>query len=144
MIHLKIALATSAILSLVVAGTGFTVQQPTVTSTFYLDNSAGVTQGPITPGTQVLIQSEITSTDNWITTSQIGGSGNCLNSITFDQEPGNVSDGIGDGQYSLQEAINAVWAEYLRENFDLPTNGNSFTPPGSGASAITIGRASCP
>jgi len=145
MTNVKAALAATAIALVVVGTIAFTSKKPTVTSTYYFDESIGSTRGPITPGIQVLIHSEIVTAANWITTAQMGGSGSCLNSITFDQESGDRSDGIADGQYSLQEAINAVWAEYVSGlQFDLPTSGNDFVPPVAGASAITIGRASCP
>jgi hypothetical protein len=141
---LKYSIAAIVILSLMVIGFSYaTKSKKTITTvTYYFDCSVGLTRGGITPGTQVLIQSEVTSTANWVTTAQSCSSGAFLCSITFDQEPGDVSDGISDGQYSLQEAINAVWAEYIRNNqFDLPTHGNCFTPSVTGASAICIRRA---
>jgi hypothetical protein len=139
--HLRVSFVVIA--SLIVTGTAFTLnsKKPTASVIYYYDENVGLTRGAINPGSQVLIQSEVKTKSNWIASAQTGGSGAYLNAIMFDQEPGDVSDGIADGQYSLQEAIDAVWSEYTRMlQFDLPTHGNSFTPATSGASAITIGR----
>jgi hypothetical protein len=137
---LKVVFASAAVLA--IAAVVFAFAKPTTTVTFYYDNSVGLTRGPLN-GTSQLIQSEVKTAADWITTAQLGGSGSYLNSIQFDQEAGDVSNGIADGHYSKQEAINAVWDEYVRNSqFTLPTDGNSFTPAVSGASPITIGRAS--
>ena len=117
-------------------------KKPTVTVSYYYNCSAGLSRGAITAGTQVLIESEVKKVANWVTAYHASSPGGNLNAITFDQEPENVSDGIADGHYSLQEAIDAVWAEYTRSSqFNLPANGNCFIPPVEGASAICIGRA---
>ncbi len=143
MIKISIALILVCFLGVTIVAYNSKSQKPTAQVTYYYDHSVGVTYCPITPGTMVLIQSEITDAANWTTTppSPSCSPGACLCSITFDQEPGDASDGISDGQYSLQEALNALWAEYVKASqFDLPAHNNSFTPSVSGASAITIGR----
>jgi len=135
----KVIITSIAIIAIAVVVFAFV--KPTTTATFYYDNSIGLKRGPIN-GTQQLIQSEVTSTANWIPTAQIGAPGLNLNAIVFDQESDDASNGIADGHYSLQEAVNAVWSEYVKNNqFTLPLDGQSFTPPVPGASAITIERA---
>ncbi len=144
MTKLKAVLAASVLTPLVIAALGYTTQKPSATATFYFKKGTNLTRRVINPGTQALSQSEITNTANWTTTTQISAPGLYLSSITFDQEPGDESDGIGDGQYSLQEAINALWNEYVRSSqFDLPGHDKSFTPDVPGATPITIGRTAC-
>jgi len=132
-------LAITFLFSVVYAFT--TLKKPRATVTFYFDNSVGLTRGGINLGKMVLIQSEIKSTTNWVTSMQTTAPGAYLNSITFDMEAGDESDGITDGQYSLQEAVNAVWDEYRKYSlYDLPVHNNMFIPSIPGASPITIGR----
>jgi len=115
--------------------------KPTSYVTRYFNRSIGLTRGPINPGTQVLIAAEVKDPDNWVTTVYTSAAGAYLNGIYYMEEPGDVSDGIADGQYSKQEAINEVWNEYVRgSQYNLPGYVSSFTPPTSGASAITIQR----
>ena len=147
MTTIKTALAGITIASLIAGGLGFApdFKSPATTSTFYYNNNADLTRGPITPGIQVLIQNEVKNIANWTTKASAEGlGGSCLSSITFDHEPRDESDGIDDGQYSLQEAVNAVWDEYVRQQYDLPTAGKCLIPAISNASAIVIGRSSCP
>jgi hypothetical protein len=144
MTKLKAALAASVITPLVITALGYTTQKPGAIETFYFKKVTNSSRKVINPGTQALSKSEITNTANWTTTTQLSAPGLYLSSIAFDQEPGDASDGIGDGQYSLQEAINALWNEYIRSSqFDLPGHDKSFTPDIPGATPITIGRAAC-
>jgi hypothetical protein len=138
---LRVAIASLAVASVVVAAFAFTTNKKATLKLFYQKN-IGLTRGPIN-GTSQLIQSEVTDVTNWATSGATDVTGSYLNSITFDQEPNDVSDGISDGQYSKAEAIQEVWNEYVRvvgsaPQYQLPSNGSSFTP--TGASAITVGR----
>jgi hypothetical protein len=140
---MKFIIALAAITCLFFLVNSFTTknEKPSATVTFYYDNTVGLTRGGINLGTMVLIQSEVKNTANWVTTMQTNAPGAYLNSITFDMEPGDVTNGITDGQYSLLEAVNAVWDEYMKYGlYDLPTHNNMFTPSVPGASPITIGR----
>ncbi|OQP59909.1 hypothetical protein A3860_35960 [Niastella vici] len=142
--RLKVRLASVTFSLLIVSAFPYAthIKKPTTTVTYYYNCGTGLSRGTINPGTQVLIESEVKKAANWVTAFHASSPGGNLNSITFDQETDNVSDGIADGQYSLQEAIDAVWTEYTRSSqFNLPANGNCFTPPVEGASAICIGRA---
>ncbi len=147
MTNLKAVLAATAISSLIVIAFGYASKSKKATVTYYFDCSVGLIRGPLN-GTNLLVQSEVKMIANWVTTVHHCYGGDYLCGIMFDQESGNVSDGIADGQYSLQEAIDQVFAEYIRSSqFTLPSHNNSFTPAISGASAITILRASsnsCP
>ena len=135
---IKVVLASVAVVAIAVVAFAFV--KPTTTATFYFDNSVGLKRGPIN-GTSQLIMNEVTTTTNWVPTAQVSAPGLYLNAISFDQEAGDVSNGISDGHYSLQEAVTAVWNEYTRSNqFMLPANGSSFTPAGT-TSPITIERA---
>jgi hypothetical protein len=143
--YLKAPLAFIALSHLIVVAltSAKHIIKPTATVTYYYHCSEGLPRGVINAGKQVLQESEVKKVANWVTTFHAGSPGAYLNSITFDQETGDVTDGIADGQYSLQEAIDQVWTEYVRDSqYDLPANGNCFTPAVSGASAICIGRAS--
>src|SRR5690349_6691742 len=107
MIKLKASLAATAFASLVVTSFAYTtkINKPIAKVTFYYCGNS-------ISGTFILPESEVRKTANWATTLQIESSGAFLNSITFAQESDNVSDGITDGQYSLQEAIDALWSHY--------------------------------
>jgi len=119
--------------------------KPFTTYVMYYDLNLFQTRGPINPGTKVLDQLEVQDLNNWTTTFQQSATGAYLNGISFVQESSgiDVSDGIADGEYSRQEAVNELWKEYSKGTpaaYDLPTNGNTFTPSVSGASAITVER----
>ena len=131
MINVKTALISITIALLLVGGFGFTAK-PTDTITYYY-------RGPTASGASLLSENEVRNTANWSTTCQISYPINSLHSITFNQESGNESNGIGDGKYSLQEAINAVWFEYASSG--RSEQGRCFTPAISGASVICIGKA---
>lgn len=135
---IKVVFASVAVVAIAVVAFAF-AKKPTATMTYYFDNSVGLTRGPLN-GTNLLVQSEVKTAANWVTTFQTGTGGDYLNAIKFDQEAS--SDGIADGQYSLQEAIDQVYAEYIKNSqYTLPGHNASFTPAISGASAITIERA---
>jgi hypothetical protein len=147
MTNVKTVLTGITIASLIAGGLGFTsnFKRPATTSTFYYNKHTDLTRGPIISGTQVLIQNEVKNIDNWTSEASAEDPGvSCLSSITFNHEPRDISDGIEDGQYSLQEAVNAVWDEYVRDQYDLPPAGKCITPAVTNASAIVIGRSSCP
>ena len=134
MTKLKAAMAAAAAASLIVTSFAYTtkINAPTAKITYYYC-------GATTNGTSILPESDVRKSANWTTTLQIGSSGVFLNSITFAQESDNVSNGITDGQYSLQEAIDALWFHYLRFlKYSPPTQKKCITPPESGASAICI------
>ncbi len=136
---IKVVLASLAVVAIAVVAFSF-AKKPTATMTYYFDNSQGLVRGPLN-GSNLLVQSEVKMAANWITTPQTGTGGDFLNAIKFDQE--SSSDGIADGQYTLQEAIDQVYAEYVRNSqYTLPGHNASFTPAISGASPITIERAS--
>jgi hypothetical protein len=139
----KIALAALIIINCIATLFGFTSDKnKKFTLTIFFQKGIGLTRGPIN-GSAQLIQSEVTDVTNWVTSGNVSVTGNYLNSITFDQEPNDISDGISDGQYSKAEAIAEVWNEYVRTvgsapQYQLPNNGSCFTPVGG--SAICIGR----
>lgn len=140
----KAALAVATITPLVIAALGHTIPKPTSTATFYYKKDEQTTRKAINANIQTLTEKEITNKANWTTTTQSASPGLYLGSITFDHEPEDASDGIEDGQYSLQEAINALWNEYIKDSqYDLPGHEKSFTPNIPGASEITIGRKAC-
>jgi hypothetical protein len=146
MTNFKATLAVVTITPFVIATLGHTIpnQKPASTATFYYKKEVRPTPKALTSGTQVLTEKEVTNKSSWTTTARSTSAGMYLGSITFDHEPEDVSDGIEDGQYSLQEAINALWSEYIRgSQFVLPEHEKSFTPDVPGASEITIGRAAC-
>lgn len=146
MMHYKTALAVITITPFVIATLGHTTptHKPTSTATFYYKKDDKATPRAINAGIQVLTEKEVTNKAKWTTTTQSTSPGLYLGAITFDHEPEDISDGIEDGQYSLQEAINALWNEYIKgSQFDLPAHEKSFTPDIPGASEITIGRSAC-
>jgi hypothetical protein len=146
MMNIKAAAAVITITPFILATLGHTipVQHPTSTVTFYYKKEVRSTHKGINNGTEVLKEKEVTSKANWTTTTQSTSPGLYLSAITFDHEPEDRSDGIEDGQYSLQEAIDALWSEYVRgSQYELPAHEKSFTPDVPGASAITIGRSAC-
>jgi hypothetical protein len=146
MMNIKAAAAVITISPFILATLGHTIptQHPTSTATFYYKKEERSTSRGIIRGTEVLIEKEVTSKANWTTTTRATSPGLYLSAITFDHEAEDVSDGIEDGQYSLQEAINALWSEYIKgSQYELPAHEKSFTPDVPGASAITIGRSAC-
>jgi hypothetical protein len=146
MMNLKTALAVAAITPFVIATLGHTIsiQKPTSAVTFYYKKEQRSTRRLINPGIEALTEKEVTNKSNWTTTTQATSPGLYLGAITFDHEAEDVSDGIEDGQYSLQEAIDALWNEYIKDSqFDLPAHEKGFTPGVPGASEITIGRSVC-
>lgn len=123
------------------------VSKPLTGINLYYRPNIGLTRGPIN-GTSTLIESEVTDPSNWVGFSQTSVTGAYLNQIYFDQEPNDISDGITDGQYSIQEALIQVWEEYMRSvdghpQYLLPNNGSYFYPAGwPGASPIWVFRSS--
>ena len=146
MMNIKAAAAAITITPFILATLGHTIpiQHSTSTATFFYKKEERSNPGEINRSTEVLIEKEVTSKANWTTTTRATSPGLYLGSITFDHEPEDISDGIEDGQYSLQEAINALWNEYVKgSQYELPAHQKSFTPDVPGASAITIGRSAC-
>jgi len=92
---------------------------PSTMYSMYYDADGFQTRGQIDPGNTVLVQSEVQDLNNWTTVFQVGCStGAYLCGITFAQESSGleVSDGIADGECSRQEAVNALWSEYVKGN----------------------------
>jgi hypothetical protein len=144
MMNIKAAAAVITITPFIVATLAHTIpiQHPTSTATFFY-NKEERSRG-INSGTELLTEKEVTNKANWTTTARATSPGPYLGAITFDHEPEDISDGVEDGQYSLQEAINALWSEYVKVlQYELPAHEKSFTPDVPGASAITIGRSAC-
>jgi len=129
--------------ALLFAFTNPNTHKPLFFTTLYYDINGFQQRGAINPGTQTLILCEVKDLNNWTTDYQSNATGAYLNAITFLQEPGDISDGIADGTYSRQEAINELWNQYVRgtpPQYDLPTNLNFFYPPVFGATLIIVER----
>jgi hypothetical protein len=135
---LKVAFATLAVATIVVAAFAFTTKRTAVRQ--FLDESL------VTSVTIGSIQSDITTASNWSTSlGYTLGSGNKLAAIEYDQE--SASDGSGDGQLSKAEAVQAVYDHYVANGNTLPTDNNTISvsvsgTSGSGAMNITIRRKS--
>ena len=140
----------SILIGVIVVSFSFTFRitfEPHATITIYFDMNGIQKRGPILPGAPVLVRSQIQDIGNWTTVFQEKESGptDYLANIRFARESAGlyVSDGIEDGEYSIPQALNELWNEYVKgapAAYDLTLNGHSFVPPVPGATAIIVER----
>jgi hypothetical protein len=125
---IKVAIASLAVASVVVAAFAFTTKRTQVTQ--YLDDS--LVQSVFVNA----LQSDIATAGNWSTSlGYTLGTGSKLGAIEFNQE--SASDGSGDGMLSKAEAVQAVYDYYVAHGNDLPTDGNAISVQVSGSTGNT-------
>ena len=104
---------------------------------FYHPSSAKIFIGVTDPVNPLsLVQAEVTSGANWNSTSISFGVSNNLAHIEFIEEVD--ADGGNDGELTLQEAINELWAYYVNHSNTLPANGGTFTVTGGSGSTPSV------
>ena len=133
---LKVAIASFAVASVVVAAFAFTTKRTITTQ--YLDESkvASVVIGSL--------QSDVANAANWSTSLGYSfANGTKLAAATFDQELS--TDGSGDGLLSKSEATQAIYDYYVNNGNTLPADGQTISVSVNGTSGnspvnITIRR----
>jgi hypothetical protein len=122
---IKVAIASLAVASVVVAAFAFTPSKKLAVVTVYYHPSGDKTL--IAPGQiNSLVPSEMVTAGNWNSSSiSFSSSGTKLAAISFNED--DQQDGAGDGALTMLEAINFLEENYTDQNpDDLPADNTSF------------------
>ena len=123
---LRVAIASLAVASVVVAAFAFTTKRTDTIQ--YLDESAVAS---VVIGS---LQNDVDNPDNWATDLGYTFTNSTkLAAIRFDQK--DDSDGSGDGQISKAEAVHALYAYYVQNG--LPADNNNISVQVSGSTGNT-------
>jgi hypothetical protein len=133
---IKVAIASLAVATVVVAAFAFTPSKKLAIQTVYYHPSGDKTL--VAPGqSNSLVSSEMITAGNWNTTSiSFSTNGTKLAAITFNED--NVADGPADGALTMTEAINFLEEKYTSVSpNDLPADGSSFRVESENPSQFT-------
>ena len=122
---IKVAIASLAVASVVVAAFAFTPSKKLGIVTVYYNPASAKTL--IAPGQSTsLVSSEMITNGNWNSSSMaFSSSGTKLAAITFNED--DTQDGAGDGAVTKQEAINFLEEYYTDQTpDDLPADNVAF------------------